>query len=62
MNNEERRLWILNDEGLYNLHRKSKKSMAQFIKDEKKTLDEVIDNVATGKKRQHYLAYPDPKK
>lgn len=57
MNNEERRLWILNDEGLYNLYQRSGLSMRMFIKTWKDTIDDVIDNVVSGKKRAHYLEY-----
>ena len=57
MNNEQRRQWILNDEGLYNLYRDSKKSLQVFIKENRQIIDEVINNVTTNKKPAHYLVY-----
>jgi len=57
INNEERRLWILNDEGLYNWQRESRQSLKEFIKTHKEEIDEVINNVVNGKKSAHYLAY-----
>jgi metal-dependent hydrolase (beta-lactamase superfamily II) len=62
MNNEERRLWVLNDEGLYNMQQRSHKSVEEFVKDSRQVIDEVIENVISGKKRSHYLAYPTPPK
>jgi hypothetical protein len=58
MTREERRLWVLNDEGLYNLQRKSGKSLDKFLKEDKKIIEEVADNVTTSKKPAHYIAYP----
>ena len=57
MNDNERRLWILNDEGLYNLYQKSRKPLKTFMKDNRKFLDEVINNVLENKKPAHYLTY-----
>jgi hypothetical protein len=57
MNNEERRQWILNDEGLYNMFIRSRQSMKAFIKENKDFLDQAINNVTSGKKQAHYLAY-----
>lgn len=54
---ENRRLWILNDEGLYNMWQNSKRSIDFFIRQERKMIDEVIGNVVTGKKPAHYLVY-----
>jgi uridine kinase len=42
INNEERRFWILNDEALYRWHKYSRKSMRQFIRENKQEIDEVI--------------------
>jgi hypothetical protein len=57
INNEERRLWIENDEGLYNWKRSSKLSMREFIRQNRVAIDEVIFSVTTGKQPAHYLAY-----
>ena len=56
-NDEERRLWVLNDEGLYKWQRSSGLDVRAFIRANRKELDEVIDNVVNGKKPAHYLAY-----
>ena len=42
MNNNERELWIMNDEGLYNWYESTRLSITQFIKDNKDEIDEVI--------------------
>lgn len=57
MNNEERRQWINNDEGLYNWWRSSRVSMMQFIRENRSEIDRCISNVTEGKKPAHYLAY-----
>ena len=56
-NDEERRQWIENDEGLYNWQRSSRLSMTRFIRENRKEIDEVINNVLDNKKPAHYLAY-----
>ncbi len=55
--NEDRRLWILNDEGLYNWQIGSKLPLQKFIKENKTEIDAVINNVLSGKNRAHYLVY-----
>lgn len=57
MNDEERRQWVENDEGLHSEYRHSLKSMRLFIKENRKFIDECIDNVVNGKKPAHYLMY-----
>jgi len=42
-NDEERRQWVLNDEGLYNWHRASRQSMREFIRENREELDAAID-------------------
>ncbi len=59
MNDEERRLWVLNDEGLYNLQRRSRLLLKRWIRENRALIDEVIQGVSSGSKRQHALAY-DP--
>lgn len=56
-NDEERRQWIENDEGLYNWQRSSRLSMTRFIRENRKEIDEAIDNVLENRKPAHYLAY-----
>lgn len=60
MNNTEREQWIDNDEGLYNWWKRSKLSKRKFIQENRAEIDEAINNVQSGKKPAHYLAY-DPK-
>lgn len=42
LNNEERRLWTLNDEGLYNWFRSTRLSMTKFIKENREEIDKHI--------------------
>lgn len=56
-NDEERRDWIDNDEGLYNWKRSSGLSMREFIRQNRVEIDAAIDNVTCGHKPAHYLAY-----
>lgn len=60
MNDEDRYLWILNDEGLYKLWRgtRPKLSAKKFIRSHRAEIDEVITNITEGKAPAHYLAYP----
>jgi hypothetical protein len=58
MNDSEREDWINNDEGLYNWQRSSGLSMRKFIKENRAEITNVIENVTSGKKHAHYLAYP----
>jgi len=57
INDNERRLWVENDEGLYNEQRRSGKPMRTFIRGSRAMIDEVIRNVTSGTKPAHYLAY-----
>lgn len=57
MNNTEREQWIDNDDGLYNWWRSSHLSKREFIRQHRAELDEIINNVTTGKKPAHYLVY-----
>ena len=57
LNDEDRRQWILNDEGLYLWHRRSRLSMRQFIRENRSELDAAILPVINGTKRAHHLAY-----
>ena len=56
-NDEERSQWIDNDEGLYNWWQDSRRCKRQFIRENREAIDQVIDNVVSGKKPAHYLAY-----
>ena len=63
MNDEDRREWVENDEGLYNLWRDSpgydeNRGPRGWIRKHRALIDEVIGNVRSGRKPAHYLAYP----
>ena len=57
LNDKDREQWIMNDEGLYNWFRSSRLSMRNFIRQNRKELDECIKPVLTVKKPAHYLEY-----
>lgn len=57
MNNEKRCQWIDNDEGLYDWWRSSGLSKRKFIQENRAKIDEVIEAIESGTKRQHYLKY-----
>jgi hypothetical protein len=44
-NDDERRLWVLNDEGLYNWQQSSHQSVREFIRENRKEIDAAIDRV-----------------
>jgi len=48
MNDEERRLWVLNDEGLYNWWKSSHQGIRQFIRENRQELTRLI-NQALGR-------------
>jgi len=45
MNNEERELWVLNDETLYNDFKRSRKSMKVYLRFNRAEIDEYIKKV-----------------
>lgn len=57
MNDEERRIWVLNDEGLYCWWKQSRTPMKKWIKENRREIDGVINQVVSGKKPAHYLIY-----
>jgi hypothetical protein len=57
INDEERRQWLLNDEGLYEMCRRSGRGEARWIRENRALIDEVIVNVQGGHKPQQYLKY-----
>ncbi len=44
MNNEDRRQWVDNDESLYDWFKSTRLIMAQFVKQNRKVLDEYINH------------------
>jgi hypothetical protein len=57
MNDTTRSQWVDNDEGLYDMWKRSRKSKRAFIKENRETIDAAIEAVTSGKKRQHHLKY-----
>ena len=56
-NDEDRRQWTENDEGLYLAQRRSGLSMRRWIRENREFIDEVIDKVVDNNKSAHYLVY-----
>lgn len=61
INDSDREQWVSNDEGLYNMQRRSHLPMREFIKQNRTIIDEVINNVTNSVKPAHYLMYRNPK-
>jgi hypothetical protein len=57
MNDTERAQWLDNDEGLYRWWKSSGQTKKAFINEHRKEITEAIDQVVSGKKPAHYLAY-----
>jgi len=57
MNDEGRREWVLNDEGLYRWWRSERKPIRKFIRENRQALTEAINNMLNGTKPAHYLRY-----
>ena len=52
LNEEDRRQWVLNDEGLYNWWTRTRLPMRKFIRDNRVVLDECIMEVLNRKPTQ----------
>ena len=52
MNDVERKLWVQNDEGLYNWWRDSKLNLAAFVKEHREELTRVITSARDAKPRK----------
>jgi hypothetical protein len=57
INDEDRRQWVENDEGLYRWYKSSHLPIREFIRRNRSEIDLVIENVRDGRKQAHYLAY-----
>jgi len=57
MNNEERRLWILNDEGLYSWWISSRLTMNNFIRGNKEEIDTAIKRASWKPSEQSGMYY-----
>lgn len=58
-NDDDRRQWVLNDEGLYRMFRgwRGGYAIREFIRAHREQIDEIIDNVESGRRKAHYLVY-----
>lgn len=45
MNDEDRRLWVMNDEILYNLWQSADKGLYSWVQENRKLIDNRIDRV-----------------
>ena len=57
INDEERRQWVDNDEGLYDMWQASRIGLYRWVKENRAIIDEVIVNVRDGEKPAHYKKY-----
>jgi hypothetical protein len=57
INDSDREDWVQNDEGLYNMMRRSGQGMRRFVRENRATIDECIVNVTESKRPAHYMAY-----
>ena len=57
MNDNDRAQWVDNDEGLYDLWKKSGLPQREWIRQNRDLIDEVATNVQSSTRPQHYLKY-----
>lgn len=58
-NDDERHTFCINDEGIYRMMmRQMIRSEMEWVRKHRHMIDEVMDNVESGRKPAHYLAYP----
>ena len=57
MNDNERKQWVQNDDGLYNDWRASRLPLTVYVRAHREWLDTVIQKVITGNRPAHFLAY-----
>lgn len=57
LNDDERRQWVLNDEGLYLWWQRSRQPIKAFIWAHRAELDSAIKPVIEGDKPAHHLRY-----
>jgi hypothetical protein len=57
MNDAERREWVANDEGLYDLWKRSRKGIYAWVRENRQLIDEAVEPVIAGDKPAHHLTY-----
>jgi hypothetical protein len=56
-NDNDREDFVNNDEGLYNMWRRSGKGITVWVRENRQFIDEYMGNVQSGAKPAHYGAY-----
>lgn len=56
-NDESREEFVNNDEGLYDLWRRSGRGITVWVRENRAMIDEVIGVVMRGEKPAHYMKY-----
>lgn len=56
-NDKERRLWVLNDEGLYNMWQFSRRGLYVWIRENRTIIDSAIDGVLNQKPNKYRFGY-----
>jgi hypothetical protein len=57
MNDTEREQWVDNDEGLYDMQRRSRLSKREWVRQNRALIDDAAGNIRSGRKQSHYLKY-----
>lgn len=57
MNDNDRIELVENDEGLYDIWRRSNKGLTKWVRENRAIIDEVAKSVSSGEKRANYLKY-----
>jgi hypothetical protein len=57
VSDDDRETWVSNDEGLYDLMRRSRLGKRAWIRANRPMINEVIEAVTVGSKPPHYLKY-----
>lgn len=58
-NDSDREDFVNNDEGLYDMWRKSGKGITVWVRENRALIDAYMGNVTSGRKRAHYGTYGD---
>lgn len=56
-NDNDREDFVNNDEGLYDLWRRSGQGITRWVRENRALIDEYMDNVQSGRKPAHYGTY-----
>jgi hypothetical protein len=56
-NDSDREDFVNNDEGLYDMWRRSGRGITRWVRENREMIDECMGNVTSGAKPAHYLKY-----